>query len=96
MELQDVVIENGHMIDFQAITLSKQEVSELAHALWSHWMRHLICTRGEMDLAANELRLPGEDVDRWARQMNTPYAVLTKSEQLSDFHAVMECLGKNV
>ncbi len=71
------------------ITL-EEEFAELAHDQWSNWMRYLFSkcdstmpnTLSALD--NDSLIIPAEFVERWTRQMDTPYSELSESEQDSD------------
>jgi len=53
-----------------------------AHAAWSGWMEYLFdkCESNDM----GEAILPEWAVNRWMRQMTTPYADLSEEEKISD------------
>lgn len=53
-----------------------------AHDQWSGWMRYLFerCSIGPAGAAV----IPPELVQRWQRQVRTPYAQLPRNEQESD------------
>jgi hypothetical protein len=53
-----------------------------AHAAWSGWMRYLFSTCSENE--DGSALLPTWAVERWKRQMNTPYDLLPESEKESD------------
>lgn len=66
----------------------REQLSALAHEAWSDWMLYLFdkCT---MKRHANGMEwegatIPGSLVERWMRQMHTPYAELSESEKESD------------
>ena len=65
------------MIDFLAA---------IEHERWSHWQEYLHskCFRKE----DGSLVIPSELVDRWERQIATPYAELSEGEQASDRNEV--------
>jgi hypothetical protein len=54
----------------------------IAHDQWSGWMKHLFskCTLRDDGTAV----IPKWAVDRWTRQMNTPYDQLPEEEKESD------------
>jgi hypothetical protein len=60
-----------------------ERVAEIQHNdIWSHWMKYMF-TQGELDKEGNWI-IPKEKVERWKRQMNTPYVDLTEKEKESD------------
>lgn len=60
----------------------RERLAERAHASWSHWMRYLFSQcRSSADHGAY---IPPELVERWKRQMETPYASLSEAEKQSD------------
>jgi len=60
----------------------KEQLSEYAHEAWSGWMKYLF-EQTIVDLEGFTV-IPTESVERWKRQMNTPYADLPESEKNSD------------
>ena len=57
--------------------------AKIEHEIWSHWMRYLF------EVSYNQrddgcVVIPAEQVKRWKRQMDTPYAELTEREKESD------------
>lgn len=59
-----------------------EDIANKTHEVWSDWMRHLFgkCKINEDGTAT----IPKEDVERWMRQMNTPYEDLSEEEKQSD------------
>jgi hypothetical protein len=60
----------------------KEELSALEHERWAHWQKYL---HGKC--VANidgSLTIPKHLVEKWARQINTPYAELNEAEKDSD------------
>ena len=67
-------------------------VAEVQHEIWAHWMNYMF-SQGEIDeYAGGDWVMPVEKVERWTRQMNTPYCQLTHKEQESDRHQAYEFL----
>ena len=66
----------------QVEKIMTEMLAEFAHKQWSGWMKHLFskCTITEDGVAI----IPRWAVDRWARQMNTPYQALSEEEKESD------------
>lgn len=60
----------------------REELAELAHNQWSGWMEYMFskCDTGYM----GTLVIPAWAVERWKRQMNTPYEELSDEEKDSD------------
>ena len=62
-----------------------EQLAAIEHDRWADWMRHM------------KMKSPGwvirmEDIDRWERQMRTPYAELSESEKESDREQVRRYL----
>ena len=68
----------------------REKLAALAHEQWSGWMKYLFrqCREGiyfdESGVAEAAVVIPHAAVERWKRQMNTPYADLPLEEKLSD------------
>lgn len=62
----------------------RESLASTQHDIWSHWMRWQFscCTQNE----DGSMTIPAAKVERWKRQMETPYSELTDSEQESDRH----------
>ena len=60
----------------------KERLAELCHSQWSGWVRYMF-SKGVFN-ENGSWTMPVEFVQRWQRQMNTPYAELSDSEQNSD------------
>jgi len=62
----------------------REKLAEAQHCIWSHWMAYLFqCCIMNSDGSAT---IPAEKVERWKRQVDTPYPELTNKEQESDRH----------
>lgn len=48
--------------------------------IWAHWMRYLFSVCSQAD--DGSMFIPKEKVDRWQRQMWTPYTDLTDAEKI--------------
>ncbi len=59
-----------------------EELADLAHRQWSGWMTYMLgkCYKGH----EGSLVIPVELVERWTRQMYTPYTELSEAERDSD------------
>lgn len=60
----------------------RHELSDYAHEAWSGWMQHLfdVCEKNEN----GTVTIPKSRVERWMRQIQTPYENLSQEEQNSD------------
>lgn len=58
-----------------------EPLAAIEHARWSHWQRYMHSKCIPQDGA---LLIPADLVQRWERQLNTPYAALTDKEKESD------------
>ena len=63
------------------MTDKREELAEYAHEAWSGWMKHMFKMGMFMD---GVWVMPKILVERWHRQMNTPYDDLTETEKDSD------------
>src|SRR5689334_2654564 len=74
-----LVNESEPAIDWQGL---REAVARLEHERWAHWQRHVHAqSRPGPD---GGLTIPAELVERWERQITTPYEALTSAEQESD------------
>lgn len=60
----------------------KEELADLCHRQWSDWMKYLF-DKGTFN-DDGTWTMPAELVERWLRQMNTPYSELSTEEMDSD------------
>lgn len=60
-----------------------EELSSLCHEQWSGRMRHLFGFGGTIH-PGDRFLIDKEHMDRWMRQMNTPYDELPELEKISD------------
>ena len=65
-----------------------EALARIQHEIWSHWMRYqfAVCNKGEN----GELIIPAEKVERWTRQMETHYNLLSEEEKQSDREVVIQ------
>lgn len=61
----------------------KEQFASQAHEQWSHWMKHLFKVSEENE--DGSVTIPKELVDRWKRQMETNFFLLSDQEQKSDY-----------
>jgi hypothetical protein len=68
-----------------------EKLASLQHEIWAHWMRYLfsVC-RMNPD---GSCTIPSELVQRWKRQMETPYDRLTEREKESDREQVEKIIS---
>ena len=75
---------------------TKEEIIEklaaIEHIRWAHWQKYLHskCYRIPSDKYGADIAFPVELFDRWERQINTPYAMLSDREKQSDREEVMK------
>lgn len=60
----------------------REKLAQLAHSQWSGWMEYLF-SKGTFN-DDGTWTMPAWAVERWKRQMITPYADLPEPEQESD------------
>lgn len=60
----------------------REQLADLAHEQWSGWMQYLFAKSAVND--DGSVSIPTELVERWQRQVSTPYADLPGHEQESD------------
>ena len=67
----------------------REKLAELCHEQWSGWMEYLFSKSipyrpGDIQADKGALIIPQWAVERWSRQMKTPYSELSDNEQSSD------------
>jgi hypothetical protein len=67
-----------------------EELAAVEHTRWAHWQRymHEQCKR----LPDNSLVIPAHLVQRWEKQIETPYDQLSEKEKESDREQVKRVL----
>lgn len=60
----------------------RERLADVQHDIWSHWMRWMFTTGTFHE--DGTWTMPASLVQRWQRQMETPYAELTEREKDSD------------
>ena len=59
-----------------------EQGAEIAHNQWAGWMQYLFSKCHALENGT--VVIPQWAVNRWVRQMNTPYAELPEEEKASD------------
>ena len=67
-------------------------IADVQHAIWAHWMAYMF-TQGTYN-ADGSWTMPAAKVERWTRQMNTPYSELTEKEKESDRNQAMKAITR--
>lgn len=69
-------------IDGKPVKEHREGLADLSHEIWSHWMRYQFscCVRND----DGTVTIPASLVERWERQMETPYNELSEKEKDSD------------
>lgn len=65
-----------------------EQLADIEHARWAKWQRYLHNKATKQ--ADGSLVIPAELVERWERQIETPYAELSEKEKESDREQVRE------
>jgi hypothetical protein len=65
-----------------------EKLSDIQHDIWSHWMQYMF-TKAPIN-PDGTWTMPAWAVERWQRQMNTPFANLTEQEKQSDRNVIDE------
>lgn len=74
----------------QIIDCLVETLANIEHARWAKWQRYLH-SKAVKQLDGS-LVIPAELVERWERQIETPYQSLTEDEKESDREQVREYL----
>jgi len=61
---------------------TRELLAAYAHDAWSGWMKYMFSK--SLVTILGFVVIPAPLVERWTRQMNTPYEELPESEKLSD------------
>lgn len=70
---------------------TRERLADYAHSAWSGWMKYQF-SKAELQPDGTWL-MPAWAVERWTRQMNTPYAELPEEEKKSDRKEADEILA---
>ncbi len=62
----------------------REELAAYAHNAWRGWMMYLFSKCTNSSVKDGDMVIPKESVDRWKRQVATPYFDLTEEEKKSD------------
>lgn len=73
----------GYVDRGEAAPSTRERLADYAHAAWAGWMKYMF-QKSEHNLVEGTVTIPAPLVNRWMRQMNTPYAELPESEKESD------------
>jgi hypothetical protein len=69
-------------VDLLNVILERERLAAIQHEIWTHWMKYQfsVCIKNE----DGSLTIPADKVERWERQMATPYSELSEQEKMSD------------
>lgn len=67
-------------------------LAKAQHEIWSRWMKWQFSCCNEMPHTGS-LIIPGDKVERWKRQMNTPFDQLSEEEKETDRMVAKEFLS---
>jgi len=74
-----------------------EPLAEYAHNAWGGWMQYLF-SKGATHKSGAVI-IPADLVERWKRQMQTPYGLLPEEEKLSDreeANKIIEVFAKGI
>ncbi len=60
----------------------REQLADYAHRAWSGWMQYMF-EKSTKNIDGT-VTIPASLVERWTRQMNTPYPMLPDNERQSD------------
>jgi hypothetical protein len=72
-------------LDLEAL---KQQLASIEHERWASWQRWMHDQCGALPGSGGALMIPAALVERWERQIVTPYEQLSEAEQRSDMEQV--------
>jgi len=70
---------------------TKELLAAYSHEAWSGWMKYLF--KKSHQNGDGTVIIPKDLVDRWTRQMYTPYHALPEKEKMSDREEADKILG---
>jgi hypothetical protein len=70
---------------------TREKLADYAHRAWSGWMHYLFGK--SIENFDGSVTIPAALVERWTRQMYTPYRELPENEQASDLKEADEILA---
>jgi len=68
-----------------------EALASIEHERWAHWQRY-VHGKGQLQ-ADGSLLIPADSVQRWERQIATPYTALSEEEKKSDRDQVQRYLS---
>jgi len=71
----------------------RTQLAAYAHEAWSGWMQYMFSKASQSGDDDGGLLIPADLVERWTRQMNTPYHTLPENEQASDIDEANKMLA---
>ena len=96
MDFQDLIETVFDEKDIKAVAIKNLEeyLADKEHDSWSRWMKYLF-SKSTMNNNGS-CTMPKWAVNRWTREMNTPYSELSEKEKQSDRDEIqhfLELLG---
>ena len=76
---------------------SREKIAAAVHESWAHWMDHLF-RQCESD-GSGGMVIPAQLVERWQRQIETPYDALSVEEQaldLKEADRILKAVGQQI
>ena len=70
-----------------------EALADIEHQRWADWQKYLHSLCFKLEEYRGALIIPADLVERWERQIATPYADLSESEKQSDRDQVERYLG---
>jgi len=87
-ELEKVMKENERLRKTLKFYADIDKMADIQHAIWAKWMVWMF-EQGIFQSDSTWI-MPQDKVERWARQMDTEYRVLSEKEQQSDRDVIIE------
>lgn len=75
----------------------REEIAAVQHEIWAHWMKYMFSIL-PLHLRYGTVLIPVDKVNRWKKQMNTPYNELSEKEKESDrsqADKILKCIDQN-